>query len=413
MKKLVSAALVAALLTTVFSLSACNDTSDVSESSVTVEESSVQPVESSAESSQESSKKEVSKTPISGTQISEMKSYLDSYQNVPEFDWKIEAIHAKSVTNGETITLICDNSSISYNKLVIQQFKEATNTAGFKKVVVANTDGTSASVDKALNTAVNDKSNVIILFGDIDKDAVSTNIEYAQANGIEVISAGCIGVGQQDHFVDYTMPVNYQLLGKCLADWTIVQKSGSANVLAVNCTDSHLSNTVATGFQNEFDKYISNLTGYCTGINAASSEIDNGLANKIKKALQDDPNLNYVVVFSDGMINDAVSAVSQLSKKIPVIATGGSDDAFTAARNGSLEMLAAQSFEWTAYGMTDYAMKVMAKASLPKEQYLPFRIITPESIANDINRFGGLSGNFNLICFGSYFENGYSYTWQG
>ena len=71
-------------------------------------------------------------------------------------------------------------------------------------------------------------------------------------------------------------------------------------------------------------------------------------------------------------------------------------------------MLVAQSYEWTAYGMVDYAVRVLAGSSLPEEQFLPFRILTPDSISKDITNFGGLSGNFNLICFGSYFEYGYS-----
>ena len=417
MKKLLSALLAVSSLMSVFLLSACDDEKTPEESSLTsvqssvmeVSEASEPPVESSAESKPVSK----AKTPISAAQLSQMELDLTEYVKIPEFNSSAQAINAKSVANGKKITLICDNTDLSYTKLVIQQFKEAADTAGFQKVIVPKTNGTPAAVNDALNSAVNDKADLIIMFGNIRKDDVATNIEYAQANGIQVISAGGVGLGQKDHFVDYSMPVNYQLIGQCLADWTITKKKGKVNALAVNCTDSLLSNAVAAGFQKEFDNYITDATGYCTAVNATSAEIGSSLADQIKQALQKDANLNYIVVFEDAMIPDAVNAVASLGKKIPVIATGGSDQAFDAAKNSSLQMLVAQSFEWTAYGMVDYAVRVLAGSSLPEEQFLPFRILTPDSISKDITNFGGLSGNFNLICFGSYFEYGYSYLWQG
>ena len=250
------------------------------------------------------------------------------------------------------------------------------------------------------------------MFGDIDKDKFSTNIEYAQANGIEVISAGSVNAGQNDHFADYTMPVDYSSIGKYLADWTIIKTKGNVNALAVNCTDSALSNSIALGFKREFEKYVSGVTGYCTGVNAMLSDNGDTLTGKIRDALKKDTKLNYIVVFDDRMIESALNAVELLGLKIPVISTGGSDEAFDSARYGNIEMLVAQSYEWTAYGMVDYAMRILGNISIPEEQYVPFRILTTESISDAIYNFGGLSGNFNRICFGSHFEYGYNSLWQ-
>lgn len=413
MKKFISAFLIATVILSALSLSACDDhhqqESDIS-APESITESSVD--ESSQESQEESQVSEVSKTAISSEQIAQMSSELSNHYNIPQFESDNPLIDATAVTKGKTITLVTDNLNLSYTKLVVDQFKIAAESAGFPKIIVSKTDGTDTSINEALNNAVNDKSDIIVMFGNINKDTVSSNIEYAQANGIEVISAGCVGVNQNDHFADYTMPVDYQLIGKSLAQWIIVKTNGNANVLAVNCTDSILSNTIAGGFKNEFDEYIAGATGYCTGINASSIEIGNGLSDKIKQAIQTDTNLNYIVVFDENMIGDTVTAVSQSGKKIPIISTGGSDNAFDAAKNADIEMLIAQSFEWTAYGMVDYAMRILAKTDLPKEQYVPFRILTAERIIDEINNFGGLSGNFNLICFGSYFEYGYDYLWH-
>ena len=416
MKKFVSAVASMAVILSVLSMSACDDKNETSESQVSVAESSIQssvvvsqPHESSQISWEES---KIAENAVTSEQISEMESVLASCQYMPRFNSEGSYLNAKSVSNGKIITLITDNVSSSYNKLVAEQFKVAAESAGFYKYIVAKTDGTETSINNALNSAVNGKSDIIFMFGNIDKDTFATNIEYAQANGIEVVSVGGITAGQNDHFADYTMPVDYTRIGQYLADWTIVQTKGKANVLAVNRTDSLLSNTVAVGFKNEFDKYISGVTGYCKGVSATSAEIGNTLTDKIIQALRSDGKLNYIVVLEETMIDDAVSAVRELGLKIPVISTGGSDEAFDSVRYSKIEMLIGQSYEWTAYGMVDYALRLIGNIDRPSEQYVPFRVLTHDVISNAIDNFGGLSGNFNRICFGSEFEYGYGSLWK-
>lgn len=417
MKKFVSAVALTAVVLSVLSMSACdNDKNEISESSTPAEEESIQSsvvVSQTHESSQISwEESKIAENAITSAQINEMSSVLDSCQYMPRFYSEGSYLNAKSVSGGKIITLITDDLNFSYNKLVAEQFKVAAESAGFYKYIVAKTDGTENSINNALNSAVNGKSDIIFMFGNIDKDTFATNIEYAQANGIEVVSAGGVTAGQNDHFADYTMPVDYASIGQYLADWTIVKTKGKANVLAVNRTDSLLSNTVAVGFKNEFDKYISGVTGYCKGVSATSAEIGNTLTDKIVQALRSDGKLNYIAVLDETMIDDAVSAVRELGLKIPVISTGGSDEAFDSVRYSKIEMLIGQSYEWTAYGMVDYALRLAGDIDRPSEQYVPFRVLTHDVISNAIDNFGGLSGNFNRICFGSEFEYGYGSLWR-
>ena len=397
MKKFVSAVTVTAAILSVLSLSACDNDTPSSESTVSEPESVIEssiviskPQESSQISWEKSNSAEKA---ITTQQIDEMSEAVSSYQNMPVFNSEGSSFNAKSVSSGKTITLIPDNLNLSYTKLVAEQFKVAAESAGFSKFIVAKTDGTENSINNALNNAVNGKADIIIMFGDINKDKF-------------------VNAGQNDHFADYTMPVDYSSIGKYLADWTIIKTKGNVNALAVNCTDSALSNSIALGFKREFEKYVSGVTGYCTGVNAMLSDNGDTLTGKIRDALKKDTKLNYIVVFDDRMIESALNAVELLGLKIPVISTGGSDEAFDSARYGNIEMLVAQSYEWTAYGMVDYAMRILGNISIPEKQYVPFRILTTESISDAIYNFGGLSGNFNRICFGSHFEYGYNSLWQ-
>lgn len=409
MKKFVSIILASTVIISAFTLAACKDNKE--------QDSSIEQNNNNSESSLQSVVEisvEPSKPEISAEQISQLGSDISSYEKVPVFACESEKIDAEKISQDKVLELITENKDDEFCALISKQFINAAKSAGFKNAVSSNTDGTPAAFNNALDTAVKSKYSAVMMFGNIVKDSISSAIERTQANGIKVLSAGNKGIGQDDHYVDNTVPINYQLVGKLLADWTIVKQSGKVNALAINCSDSGISNAVYQGFEEEFKKYV--YSGYCTTLNIASIEIGNGLSNRIKTALKDDPNINYVIVFSDSMINDTVSAIEQSGASVKTIATGGSPSAFDFAKNDHIEMLVAQSYEWTAYAMVDYALRVISKSELPKEQYVPVRIVTPESIKKGIDEYNqnynDKINGFHEICFGSSFVSGYSNLWM-
>ncbi|MGN1457722.1 MAG: sugar ABC transporter substrate-binding protein [Acutalibacteraceae bacterium] len=400
MKKFIATALIAATAISAVSMTACNKNDDNANQQSSTVESSVNSVE---EISVEPSKPE-----ITSAQLASLSTRLASYKSVPKFTCKSETIDAKSISDNAKIALITDNINNSYTSLVSKQFSTAAKSAGFKKVTIADTDTTPALYNDALAAAVNDKDKVAVMFGNINKDSISSQIELTQANGIKVISGGNAGLDESEHFVDNTVPIDFQSAGQLLADWAIVQQKGKVNALALNCSDSGSSNAVYKGFTKEFETYVS--SGYCTALNVSSADIGNGLSSKIKDAVTTDTNLNYIIVFDDSLLNDTISAVEQSGKSIKVIATGGSPETFKAAENGQVEMLVAQSYEWTAYAIVDYTLRVMAKAELPKKQDVPLRIVTSESIKKDLEDNDDY--DFHEICFGAAFVEGYSNLWD-
>lgn len=402
MKKFIAAALIASIAISAVSMTACNKDGD----NANQQQSST--VESSVNSVEEISI-EPSKPEITASQLASLSTRLASYKSVPKFTCKSDTIDAKSISENAKIAFITDDINNSYASLVSKQFSTAAKSAGFKKVTIADTDTTPASYNDALAAAVNDKDKIAVMFGKINKDSISSQIELTQANGIKVISGGNAGLDETEHFVDNTVPIDFQSAGQLLADWAIVQQKGKVNALAVNCSDSGSSNAIYKGFTKEFETYVS--SGYCTALNVSSAEIDNGLSSRIKDAVTGDTNLNYIIVFDDSMLNNVISAVEQSGKKIKIIATGGSPEAFKAAEIGQVEMLVAQSYEWTAYAMVDYALRIMAKTELPKKQDVPLRIVTSESIKKDLEDNDD-DYDFHEICFGAAFVEGYSNLWD-
>ncbi len=412
MKRITAIILTASVIVSTAVLTACNNENSKTENSKTAASSQVSETVSVQESKEEI--KDISaveaKEDISASALNEINAFIAKYKNVPDFSSSSDVISARKIASDKTITLISDNSNYSFTSLVTGQFISAAKSAGFKSVVANESNGTPSFFNDELEKSIQE-SNIVLMYGDIDKDPIASAIEKTQANGIRVLSAGNVGKDQKDHYVDYTIPINYQLAGKLLADWVISANKAKVNALAINNSDSVLSSSIYKGFADEFQKYVT--SGYCNVLSGSTLEVNNGLSAKIKQAIDKDPNINYIVVLDDSMIGDAVSGVDQSGKKIKIVSTGGSTAAFDAAQNGSIEMLVAQSYEWTAYAMVDYALRVLNGSALPQEQDVPVRVITSKSISEDLanNTYSGIDG-FYEICFGANFVTGYSGLWN-
>lgn len=413
MKRITAIILTAAMLVGTAALTACSK--DENGNGQSSQQSKVSQV--SKDASAEESKEEVKdisaveeKKELSASDLNEINAFIEKYKGIPDFSSESDVISAREISKDKAITLIPDNSNYSFTSLVTEQFVSAAASAGFKNVIANESNATASFYNDELEKSI-EKSNIVVMYGDIDKDPIAAEIEKTQANGIRVLSAGNVGKDQKDHYVDHTIPINYQLAGKLLADWTISANKGKVNALAINNSDSMLSSSVYKGFAYEFQKYV--VSGYCSVLSGSSIEIDNGLSAKIKQAIDKDPNINYVVVLDDAMINDAVSGVDQSGKKIKIISTGGSLAAFDAAQSDRIEMLVAQSYEWTAYAMVDYALRVLNGSALPQEQDVPVRVVTSKSINEDLenNTYSNIEG-FYEICFGANFVTGYSGLWN-
>lgn len=413
-KKITAIALAAAIASSAVVMTACDKNKNEEKentSQVSTEESSKADEEKVKESSEtiEDISAITSKSEITKEQLSNIDNFITQHKSIPSFTIKGDPIDAAAISKNKKLTFIPDNSNNVFTALVTDQFKKASANVGLTGLTADDSDGTPSYYNAQLENARKD-SDLIVMYGDINKDPLATNIELAQASGVEVISAGFVGDDAKDHYVDYTIPIDYQLAGKLLADWAISKNKGKVNALAINNSDSTVSTSVYKGFTAEFVNFVTE--GYCTVLSGASIETGNGLATKIKQALEKDPNLNYIVVLDETMINDTLSAVEQSGKNIKVISTGGSTSAFSSVENGKLDMLVAQSFEWTAYAMLDYSLRVLGDQKLPDIQSVPVRVVTADSIKNDLENteYEEIDG-FYEICFGANFITGYRKLW--
>lgn len=416
MKKLTAALLSAAMVASMAAMSACGDNNKKEEE----EESKM---ESSSGSTDFQISQEPSEVPedisaisakpdLTTDQLNSINDFVAQYKKIPKITIQGDKIEALTIAKDQKVSFVADNSNYVFTGLVRDQFLTAGKIVGLSDIVADESDGTAAFYNSAIEKATKSKdTDLVLLYGDINKDPLATSIETAQANGVKILSGGYVGRDMKDHYVDYTIPIDYNLAGKLLADWAITSNKGKVNALALNNSDSMVSTSIYKGFTDEFMTYVTE--GYCSVLSGASIEIGNGLSTKIKLALEKDRNLNYIVVLDENMISDAVNAVEQSGKKISIIATGGSAGAFTACEQEKIDMLVAQSYEWTAYAMMDYVLRVLGKKTLPEVQTVPVRVVDKDIIRNEMENteYTEIKG-FEEICFGSNFITDYRKKWS-
>ena len=345
-------------------------------------------------------------------QLTDLNKKVTAAQAIPSFTSTSEKLDCWEIGKTLTVSLISENSSASFQSELERNFKRTADRLGVKTVTSAETDSSVSSLNDALAQAVQDKNGMIMLSGDIMKDTIAGSIELAQANGIKVVSAGTAGTHQPDRYVDYTVPIPYENAGALMADWGIVKTKGKVHALVVTCSESGLSQTIFHGFKQEFEQYVSADDGSCTVVNATAIELGNGLANKIKTMLENDRKINYIFVCDDTAIKDAISAVVQTGTDTKIVATGGTQEDMDYAQSGSIDMLVAHSYEWTAYAMLDYAMRLSGGLTLPTEQDVPFRVLTKDVIKKAIDEYKDSFDTFHEICFGDAFVTGYNNLWN-
>ena len=75
-------------------------------------------------------------------------------------------------------------------------------------------------------------------------------------------------------------------------------------------------------------------------------------------------------------------------------------------------MLVAQSYEWTAYAMMDYVLRILGNKTLPEIQSVPVRVVDKDIIQNETknSEYTEIDG-FDEICFGSNFITDYRKMW--
>jgi ribose transport system substrate-binding protein len=163
--------------------------------------------------------------------------------------------------------------------------------------------GTPADQNTAVSQAVASGANAILMVG-IDPTAIQSSLQQAQAHNIPV---GDLGQGvPPGNGIAFDVGANYAQDGQIDGEWIVAASDGKAVVLPTD--DKEYSSTVeiVNGAISEIEK--------CSGCKLlpqqyfVSTDIGNGLGQRIASVVQQNPTVNYIIGAFDPAVDDMVPA---------------------------------------------------------------------------------------------------------
>ena len=163
--------------------------------------------------------------------------------------------------------------------------------------------GTPAGQNNAVTEALSAGSNAILMVG-VDPTAIQSSLQEAASKHVPV---GDLGQGiAPGHGIDFQVGANYVKDGQIEGEWIVAASGGHADVLPTN--DKEYTSTVELT-----DAAVQEIQK-CSGCSLlpqqyfVSTEIGNGLGQRIAELLQKNPKVNYIVGAYDPAVDDMVPA---------------------------------------------------------------------------------------------------------
>ncbi len=284
-------------------------------------------------------------------------------------------------TAGKSITIItCGSQGITCVR-VANGAKAAAEAAGYKPTIV---DGQSDPTvwNQAVAGAVANKADGIVLAA-VPPALVSGAFAKAKAAGIKIASVLSVVGPPSDTYVN----IDRKAVASANSAWINQDSGGEAHILMIN--DNEFPETKITS-----DAYPAALKTECPGC-SIDAEADftlalasQRLAGDVAQALQQNPDINYVVLPFDTVNTFVVQGIAQAGKsgQVKIVGLGADPPSFEAMAAGDQAMSLGTPAEWMGWDAIDGLSRAFAgqsQAPLNKKilsnYEVPLRYVTPDT----------------------------------
>ena len=158
---------------------------------------------------------------------------VKTHRALPVFSAPGPAFDAKSCAAGKRILTMQVSSANPFTKNIALAIIEAAKEVGVEVVEWENQAQPTQWV-QGMNFAINEKFDLIDLLGGIDPGVIVPQIQAAKNAGIKVKTSHFYDLTQTPHpSLDGTVPLSFYKVGQIIANWTIVDSGGKANVVII------------------------------------------------------------------------------------------------------------------------------------------------------------------------------------
>ena len=260
--------------------------------------------------------------------------------------------------------------------------KEALKPVG---VTVQVCDG-GASPDKAaacVNQAVGAGAAAIIADA-IPYGLAQNAFDAAKAAGIPILISNQPapdGV-TNDAKVAYALG-NPIKMAEAAANWIIADSNGKANVLINEYTDSPFTKGY---IEDHALPILKGCSGCKTAVNQVSSANFAQIPSSTSSIVLKNPDADYFYLQYDTGLQPTIGGIQQAgaADRLKGVSTNGLLGALQSLKAGKfLYADVASHYSYAAYGLADFAMRMVLGSELPKDVNVPIRLITRDNV-NDL-----------------------------
>lgn len=281
----------------------------------------------------------------------------------------------------KSITIItCGSQGITCVR-VANGAKAAAAAAGYDATVV---DGQSNPTvwNQAVQSAISNKADGIVLAA-VPPALVSGAFAKAKAAGIKIASVLSVVGPPSDTYVN----IDRKAVATANSAWINQDSGGSAQILMVS--DNEFPETKITS-----DAYPAALKAECPGCKIAANAsftlalASQRLATDVAQALQQNPDINYIVLPFDTVNTFVIQGIAQAGKsgQVKIVGLGADPPSFEAMAAGNQAMSLGTPAEWMGWDAIDGLIRAFAgkpQAPLNKKilsnYEVPMRYVTPDT----------------------------------
>jgi ribose transport system substrate-binding protein len=347
-------------------------------------------------------------TPTSEAQadMDYVKSQIEAAMEVPKFVFDGAPIDV-SKAEGKTIFNLPTTSAVPMNELIHQTHKTVCDMLGINYIEYSN-QGTPTEWAAGISQAINQQVDIIILTGAPNPKLLEPQLTQAKEAGIPVIVSHFYDVGSE--FPDYVtaiVPVPFSKAGRLLADWTILDSGGTANILLIT-TDEFEDASLPLGdaFQDEIAQYCPECK--VTKMDIRLSDWTTRMQTGVASALTEDPSIQYVVPIFDAMTQWAAPGVTSAgrSEDVKIATFNGTPFVLEMIQNGEIAaMEVGENMDWVAWSNIDQALRILTGLPPVDDEQFPLRVFTEANVDE-----AGVPPEYN-VGYGDAYVDGYKEIW--
>jgi ribose transport system substrate-binding protein len=301
---------------------------------------------------------------------SEVSSVVDEFRG--EAKLGLQPISKKPATGKHVIYLA--NAAAPTTVTNGQAFLEAAKTLGWTGKMV-NYAGDPASLSSALDSAVGEKPDAVVLSG-ADPSSFSNSLKKAGAAGVPVFVGGAPAkpTGMESGGLSgLSLGEGYLLAeGKTVGDWVLQDSGLDANVAIVTLAGFPTLEVEEKGFTDELKKHCPTCT--TKTVETQLTDIGKGLPQTVVSTLQANPDINYLY-FPYGDMSVGVPAALKAANLNPKLVSAiASDNTYADLKSGKSVMTQSTSSQVQGWLEADLVARYYDTNAPVLDDVTPFRL---------------------------------------